>query len=87
MVQLSHLYMTAGKTLVLTIWTFAGKVVSLLFNILSRFVITLLPRSNHLPVSWLQLPSAVTLEPKKRNSVTAATFSLSVCREVMELDA
>ena len=67
MVQLSHPYMTTGKTIVLTIWTSVGKVVSLHFNTLSRFVITFLPRSSHLPISWLQVLSAVILEPKRRN--------------------
>ena len=64
-VQLSHPYMTTGKTIALTKWTFAGKVMSLLFNMLSRLVITFLPRSKHLLISWLQSPSAVILEPKK----------------------
>ena len=64
-VQLSHPYMTAGKTIALTRWTFVGKVMSLLFNMLSRLVITFLPRSKHLLISWLQSPSAVILEPKK----------------------
>ena len=65
MVQLLHLYMTTGKTIALTIWTFVGKVITLLFNILSRFVIAFLPRSKYLLISWLQSPSAVILEPKK----------------------
>ena len=65
MVQLSQLYVTTGKTIALTIWTFVGKVMSLFFNMLSRLVITFLPRSKHLLISWLQLPSAVILEPKK----------------------
>ena len=65
MVQFSHVYMTIGKTLALTIWNFVGKVMSLLLNILSRFVRAFLPRSKHLLISWLQPPSAVTLEPKK----------------------
>ena len=65
MVQLSHPYMTTGKTIALTRWTFVGKVMSLLFNMLSRLVITFLPRSKHLLISWLQSPSAVILEPKK----------------------
>ena len=73
MVQLSHLYMTTGKTIALTIWTFVGKVRSLL-NLLSRFVIAFLPRSKHLLISWLQSLSAVILEPKKKKSVTASTF-------------
>ena len=64
-VQLSHPYMTTGKTIALTRWTFVGKVMSLLFNILSRLVITFLPRSKHLLISWLQSPSAVILEPPK----------------------
>ena len=64
-VQLSHPYMTTGKTIALTIWTFIGKVMSLLFNTLSRFVIALLPRTKCLLISWLQSPSAVILEPKK----------------------
>ena len=83
MVQLSHLYMTTGRTTALTIWTFVSKVVSLLFNMLSRFVISFLPRSNLFLISWLQSPSAVILEPKKRNSITASTFFSSICHEVM----
>ena len=71
-VQLSHPYMTTGKTIVLTRWTFVGKVMSLLFNILSRLVITFLPRSKRLLISWLQSPSAVALEPKKMKSVTVS---------------
>ena len=74
-VQLSQLYMNPGKTIALTIQTFVGRVMSLLFNTLSRFVIAFLPRSNHLLISWLQSPSAVILEPKKRKSVTTSTFS------------
>ena len=65
MVQLSHPYMTTGKTIVLTIWTFVGKVMSLLFNILSRLVIAFLPRNKHLLISWLKSPSSVILDPKK----------------------
>ena len=65
MVQLLHLYMTIGKTIALTVQTFVGKVMSLLFNMLSRFVIAFLPRSKHLLISWLQSPSSVILEPKK----------------------
>ena len=72
MVQLSHPYMTTGKTLALTRWTFVGKVMSLLFN-LSRLVITFLSRRRHLLISWLQSPSAVILEPKKIKSVTGGT--------------
>ena len=87
MVQLSHPYMTTGKTIAWTMQTFAGKVMSLLFNMLSRFDITFLLRSKHLLISWLQSLSAVISEPKKMKSVTASTFSLSVCYEVMGLDA
>ena len=87
MVQLSRPYMTIRKTIVLTRWTFVGKVVSLLFHMLSRFVIAFLPRSKCLLISWLQSPSAVILEPKKVKSVTAYTFSLSICHEAMGLDA
>ena len=85
MVQLSHLYMTTGKTITLNIWTFVGKVISLLFNTLPRFVMAFLPRSSHL-ISWLQSPSAVISEPR-RKSVTASTFPSSICHEVMGLDA
>ena len=77
-VQLSHLYMTTGKTLALTRWTLVGKVMSLLFNMLSRLVITFLPRSKHLLISWLQSPSAEILEPKKIKSDTASTVSPSI---------
>ena len=77
MVQLSQLYLTMGNTIALTIHTFVSRVMSLLFNTLSRFVITFLPRSNHLLILWLQSPSTVILEPKKRKSVTASTFSPS----------
>ena len=73
-VQLSHLYMTTGKTIALTRQTFVGKVTSLLYNMLSRFVIAFLPRNKCLLISWLQLPSAVTLEPKKIKSVTVSLF-------------
>ena len=83
MVQLSHLYMTTGKTIALTIWTFADKVMSLLFDMLSRFVIAFLPRCKGLFISWLQLLSTVILEPKKIKSFTASTFSPSTCHEVM----
>ena len=86
-VQLSHLYMTTGKTIALSIWTFISKVMSLLFSTLSRFVLTFLPRGNHCLISWLQSPSAVILEPRKRKSITAPRFSPSVCHEVMGLDA
>ena len=74
MVQLSHPYMSTGKTIALTRQTFVGKVMSLLSNMLSRLVIVFLPRSKRLLISWLQPPSAVILEPKKRKSVTASTF-------------
>ena len=87
MVQLSHLYMTTGKTIALTKCTFAGKVMSLLFNMLSRFVIAFLPRSKGLLISWLQSPSAVILEPKKIKSLTVSTVSPSICHEVMGPDA
>ena len=84
MVQHSYLYMTTGKTIALTIWTFVGKVITLLFNMLSRFVIAFLPRSKCLLVSWLKSPSSVILEPKKIKSVTV---SPSIYHEVMGLDA
>ena len=74
MVQLSHPYMIAGKTIALTIWTLVGKVMSLLFNVLSRLVITFLPRSKRLLISWLQSPSPVVLEPKKIKSITVSVF-------------
>ena len=74
MVQLSHPYMTTGNTISLTIQIFVGQVMSLLFNVLSRFVIAFLPRSKHLLISWLQSPSTVILEPKKIKSVTASIF-------------
>ena len=86
MVQLSHPYMTTGKTIALTIWTFVSKVMSLLFNMLSRFVIAFLPRSKHLLISWLQSLSAVILEPKKIKSFTVSIVSPSICHEVMGLD-
>ena len=75
MVQISHPYMTTGKTIALTIWTFVSKVMSLLFNMLSRFFIAFLPRSKHLLILWLQLASAVILETKKIKSVTVSFFS------------
>ena len=86
-VHLSHPYMTTGKTIALTRWTFVGKVISLLFNMLSRLVIAFLPRSKHLLISWLQSPSAMTLEPKKIKSDTVSTVSPSICHEVMGPDA
>ena len=87
LVQLSHSYMTTGKTIALTSLTFVGKVMSLLFNILSRFVITLLPRSKRLLISWLQSPSAVILGPKTMKSLTVSIVSPSICHEVMGTDA
>ena len=86
-VQLSHPYMTTGKTIALTRQTFVGKAMSLLFNMLSRFVIAFLPRSKGLLISWLQSPSAVILEPKKIKSLTVSTVSPSICHEVMGPDA
>ena len=85
-VQLSHPYMTTGKTIALTRWTFFGKIMSLLFNILSRLVITFLPRSKHLLILWLQSPSAVILEPQKIKSDTVSTVSPSISHEVMGPD-
>ena len=79
--------MTNGKTTALTRWTFVGKVMSLLFNMLSRLVIAFLPRSKRLLVSRLQSPSAVILEPKKIKSVTVSIVSNSICHEVIGLDA
>ena len=79
--------MTTGKTIALTGWTLVGKVMSLLFNILSRLVITLLPRSKHLLISWLQSPSAVILEPTIIKYLTVSTVSLSICHEMMGPDA
>ena len=87
MVQLSHPYMATGKTVALTRWTFVGEVMSFLLNTLSRFAITFLPRSCHLLISWLQSPSTVILEPKKRKCVPASTFSPSICHEVIAPDA
>ena len=83
MVQLSHPYMTTGKTTALTRWTFVGKVMSLFFNMLSSFVITFLPRSKRLLMSWLMSPSSVMLEHKKIKSVTVSIVSPSICYEVM----
>ena len=79
MVQLSHPYMTTGETIALTRWTFVGKLMSLLFNILSRLVIVFLPRSKHLLISWPQSLSAVILEPKKIKSLTVSIVSPSIC--------
>ena len=86
MVQLSHPYVATGKTIVLTIQTFVDKVVFLLFNMLSRFVIAFLPRNKYLLISWLQSPPIVILEPKKIKSVTVSIISPSICHEVMGLD-
>ena len=82
-VQLSRPYMTTGKTKALTRWTFVSKVMSLLFNMLSRLVLTFLPRSKHLLISWLQSPSAVILEPRTIKSATISTVSPPICHEVM----
>ena len=86
-VQLSHPFTTAGKTIALSRRTFVGKVMSLLFNMLSRLVITFLPRSKCLFISWLQSPSAVIWEPQKIKSATVSTVSPSICHEVMGPDA
>ena len=86
-VQLSHPYMTTGKTIALTRWPFVDKVISLLFNMLSRFFITFLPRSKCLLISWLQSPSVVILEPRKIKSDTVSTVSPSISQEVTGLDA
>ena len=86
-VQLSHPYMTTRKTIALTTWTFVGKVMSLLFSMLSRLVIIFLSRSKHLLISWLQSLSAGILEPKKIKSVTVSIVPLSICHEVMGPDA
>ena len=82
-VQLSHPYMTTGKTIALTRWTFVGKVMPLLFNTLSSLVIAFLPRSKRLLISWLQSSSTMILEPKKMKSHTLSTFPPSICHEVM----
>ena len=87
MVQLSHPYMTTGKTIAMTRRTFVGKVMSLLFNILSRLVIAFLPRSKHLSISWLQSPSAVILEAKKIKSITVSIVSPSIYHDLMGPDA
>ena len=86
-VQLSHPYMTTGKTIAMTRQTYVGKVMSLLFNMLSRLVITFLPRSKGLLISWLQSPSAVILKPRKIKSATVSTVSPSICHEVIGLVA
>ena len=87
MVQFSHPYITTGKTILWTIQNFVIKVMSLLFNMLSSLVITFLPRSKRLLISWLQSPSAVILEPKKVKSVTVSIVYPSICHEVMGLNA
>ena len=86
-IQLSHQYMITGKAVTLTRQICVGKVMSLLFNKLSRLVITFLPRSKHLLISWLQSPSAVILEPRKIKSATVSSVSPSICHEVMGPDA
>ena len=85
-VQLSHPYMTTGKNIALTRWTFVGKLMSLLFYLLSKLVIAFLPRSKRLLISWLQSPSVVVLEPKKIKSVTVSIVTPSICHEVMGPD-
>ena len=87
MVQLSHLYMITGKTIALTIQTFVGKVMSLLFNMLSQFVIVFLSSSKRLLIPWMQPSSSVILESRKIKSDTVSTVSPSICHEVMGLDA
>ena len=88
MVELSHPYMITGKTIALILWTLIGKVISLPFNMLSRFVIFFLPRSKHLLISWLQSPSAVVLEPKKKKrNLIVSIVSPSICHEVMGPDS
>ena len=86
-VQLSHPYMTTGKTIALTRWTLVSKVMSLLFNMWPRLVLAFLPRSKRLLISWLQSPSAVNLEPPKIKSDTVSTVSPSICHEVIGPDA
>jgi len=86
MIQLSYPYMTTGKTIALTVWTFVTKVMSPLFNMLSRLVIAFFPRSKCLLISWLQSPSAVILEPKKIKSVTVSIVFPSICHEVLGPD-
>ena len=85
-VQLSHQYMIAGKTIAFTRWIFVDKVMSLLFNMLSRLVVTFLPRRKHLLISWMQSPSVVILEPPKIKSDTVSTVSPSICHELMGPD-
>ena len=86
-VQFSNPYMTTGKTIALTRWTFVDKIISLLFNMLSTFVIAFLPRSKHLLISWLKSPSAAILLPKNIKFLTVSIVSPSICHEVMEPDA
>src|SRR5574339_170737 len=86
-VQLSHPYMTTGKTIAFIRWTFVGKAMSLLLSMLSRLVITFLPRSKRLLISWLQSPSAVILEPRKMKSDTVSTVSPSISHEAMGPEA
>ena len=86
-VQLLHPYMTTGKTIALTRWTFVGKVMHLLFNMLSRLAIAFLPRSERLLTSWLQSPSAIILETPEIKCLTISIVSPSVCHEVLGLDA
>ena len=83
MVQLSHPYMTTGKTIALTRWTFVGKIMYLIFNMLASLVIAFLPRSKHLLISWLHSPSTVILEPPKIKSLIVSIVSPSICHEVM----
>ena len=87
MVQSSHPYMTTRKTIALARWTFVGKTMSLLFNVLSQFLIAFLSKSKFLLILWLQSLSKVILEPRKKKSVTISTISPSICHEVMGLDA
>ena len=87
MVQFSHPYMTTGKTIALTIRTFVGKIMFLLFNMLSRFVLVFLPRGKRLLILWLQSLSTVILDSRKTKSATVSTFSPAICHEVMGLDA
>ena len=87
LIQLSHPYMTHGKTIALTMWTFVGIVMSLLFNMLSRFVIDFLPRRKHLLISWMQSPSLVILELKKIKFLIVSIVSPSICHEVVGPDA
>ena len=85
LVQLSYQFMTSGKTIALTMWTFLGKVMSLFFNMLSEFVIAFLPRSECLFILWLHSPLSVILEPKKMKSVTVSTFSPSICHDFLNV--